>query len=523
MANNNLFDLSGKVRLDTKEFESAADSLSIKLDGLLAKLNLIEQKSKSAFKGVSYLGGHNMSFGGGSSLLGNDPFGQIATNAAGTAIGNIASDTVEGIGSLLGKLFSGKKENVTVGVNLELAEGTTLQEQVNAMVGDNVPVIPVSVVATMAEPEVVTQDVATWASELDLDFVEVPLVVSAGDVEETANSVNDFIKEVQEYIKPLNIPLAFGQAAATPVEKPETTAKEETSLFDSAAAHGVTPPEVTAPSQAAKPEYNGTWQSRLKQAGDWWVETFDPGAADAGTTLADIVEAAKKGEIEEYITGVGVEESLLTLGYLGQDASWFFSPTPESYNEAVTIGGNEYSYPYHYKPFSNQRVFGITPRDRRIKGRNGGGMNQNLFQGLATNEGFFSSVGADLANYEAGSTVYVGGIDDDDAINLLEQLQNKFPELNFEVVPEIPEEAEENLQSSLNGFGLELPVTPVISGSLGGYDWGAALGSADGSGPQPVNMGSELKSALAGMSVNLDDRVVGVMGEKLGSSMTGWA
>lgn len=190
------------------------------------------------------------------------------------------------------------------------------------------------------------------------------------------------------------------------------------------------------------------------------------------------------------------------------------TPFLESESGSVNIGGIDYAYPYHSNFWGTKNLFGLTKRDERLVEKN-----PSIYGNVITTQDFFERLTLDLSSYSPDDTIPIYGLDNNDAVDLLDQLQNKFPDLNFEVVPEISEEAGENLQSNLNNFRLELPVTPVISGSLSGYDWGNITGETNNV-VNPAN--SNTKHSLDGMAVVLDDRIVGVISEKMGSSITGW-
>ncbi len=439
MADNNLFELSGTVELDTSDFEKSAEEVSRKLDDLLIKLVSVESQAKKTFKELSVPNNQDNQpgqttenkqenttqaentepekaesedspldsigekildqFDGNNSNgfpkfeLGDLDLGGTGSNffdtAAGTFVGNLASDGLKGLGNAL----SGKH---SVEVDVVFPDAETMQNQLNEIVAENPLFVPVNAVLQYPEQKTETEEIPSEVVENE---------------------------HVLEHVQ-------MGPLTNEDYEKIE-----------------------------------GDRYSHPK-----WTREYG-----------------------------------------------FFTPKLDSDQWSAAIGGREFIYPHVGSSGNSDGFIGLTLDDyKRIN------KNPDIYKNVRNEQDLFYNLNNYLPfTYSPGDTVPVTDIGSGGVNDLLPWLQEKFPDFNFEIVPEIPEEAEENLQSSLNGFSIKLPVTPVISGSLGGYDWGD-FNTGSGSEAPGVNLGAELKNALSGMSVTIDDRVVGVMNEKLGSNMTGW-
>lgn len=517
-----LFDLSGDVTLNTTPFDTAAEAVSSKLDELLTKMNAVEKQGKTVFNGTSSAGGLFGSGNGGgllgggnagSGLFGGVNLSSIANQAIGTATGNLASDAVEGFGKLIGNLFGGGK-SVDVPINLVLAQGETVQSQIDALVGENAPVIEVSVSTSFADAEIVAQDLADWSSGISMDMLEIPVVVSALDVEQVTETINQSIAQIQSALNTLVIPIktsevANGSAGVSPLSVVQTTKEPD-------------PLSAVPATQSQQPNFKVQepqtgWRGALSSFGGWLAENDD----DAAGATKDIVGALLDGNLFDLLIDTGVNQSLNATGYVLQDAAGWLSPVPESFSGNVRIGNEEYSYPLYvakedrgflgaYRPDTANKTFGISPRDQKILSRQSGGMNQQMFDLLPTEDKFFSSVAANLGSYAPGSTIPVSGLFDFDASNLLERLQEEFPEFNFEAVPELPEDAASKMQSQLNGMELSVPVNAYMSG---GFDW---RGGFDAMGTSFVD---DVTKAFKNVSVVLDSgAIAGSVNDRLGRS-----
>lgn len=476
-----LFDLYGKVGINTEEFDKAATAINQTLDGLLAKLTAVEEKASDLFN-TSDLRDSVAKESNGNA--GTSESGETNDNAGTPESGETNKEEAAGeeettwLEDFLNDLFS-KGEEAAEGVFSGAADiAKELFGDASSKFGDFLTNTAATALGTAAgnvfspEAKSETLQVSDSKTNVHLDGQRLVLPVELPNVNDFVANVNDWLRNVEEDIEHLIVPVDFKIPDESASIQPTATSSTEPSPLDAVPTRYM--PDATRTTRFSSGVKDFSW-------------------------LEMIGYEALAGLSPLYYEASG--------GFLG-------TPHPQSKTGSFQIGEMMYEFPYHFDEDGNP-AFGLSDTDKQVI--------DNVWYSRQTAPEYAALPGGDEYDfrrdikswidyyYMPGETIPVWS-DTLKPESLLQYLTEEFPNYEFEVLPKLEEDAKINLQSNLDNMGLSVPVTPTISG----YDWGT---SANG----VVPGGDALKGALSGMGVYLDDRAVGVFGERLGQQIVGGA
>lgn len=467
-----LFDLYGKVGINTEEFDKAAAAINQTLDDLLAKLTAVEEKSSDLFNTLDL----------------RDSVAKESDDNAGTPESGetnkeeAAEESVEEeeestwLEDFLNDLFS-KGEEAAEGALSGAADiAKEIFGDASSKFGDFLTNTAATALGTAAgnifspDAKSETPQASDSKTNVHLDGQRLVLPVELPNVNDFVANVNDWLRNVEEDIEHLIVPVDFKVPDESVSIQPTATSSTEPSPLDAVPTRYM--PDATQTTR---------FSSGVKDLG--WLEMMG-------------------------------YEILAGLSPIYHEAFGFGNPHPQSKTGSFQIGEMMYEFPYHFDDEGNP-AFGLSDTDKQVI--------DNVWYSRQTAPEYAALPGGDEYDfsrgikswidyyYMPGETIPVWS-DTLKPESLLQYLTEAFPAYEFEVLPKLEEDARINLQSNLDNMGLSVPVTPTISG----YDWGT---SANG----VVPGGDALKGALSGMGVYLDGRAVGVFGEMLGQQIVGGA